>query len=88
MYDGDFLVYIALNKYDMKQLQSQLGTAKLNNMSRSFLYVFTEEGTAMLSSVLKTEKAAEVSVSIMRAFVKMKKYISNNLFNSNNYSKK
>ncbi|MBP3461936.1 MAG: ORF6N domain-containing protein [Bacilli bacterium] len=68
-----------LNKYDMKQLQSQLGTTKLNNMSRSFPYVFTEEGVAMLSAVLRTPIAEEVSIRIMEAFITMRKYISNNL---------
>ena len=42
-------------------------------------YVFTEEGVAMLSSVLKTEIAAKVSVRIMRAFVCMRKYIKENV---------
>ena len=42
-------------------------------------YAFTEEGVAMLSSILRTVVAEEVSISIMRAFVTMKKYISSNL---------
>ena len=42
-------------------------------------YAFTEEGVAMLSSILRTAVAEEVSISIMRAFVTMKKYISSNL---------
>ena len=41
-------------------------------------YVFTEQGVAMLSSVLRTSKASEVSVKIMRAFVEMKKFMLNN----------
>ena len=41
-------------------------------------YVFTEQGVAMLSSVLRTQKAALVSVSIMRVFVKMCRFINNN----------
>ena len=42
-------------------------------------YVFTEEGVAMLSSLLHTETAINTSILIMKAFVSMKKYISNNL---------
>ena len=42
-------------------------------------YVFTEQGVAMLSSVLKTKVAEEVSIKIMDAFVLMRKYISTNL---------
>ena len=42
-------------------------------------YVFTEEGVSMLSSVLKTEMASKVSINIMRAFVSMRKYLSEKL---------
>ena len=42
-------------------------------------YAFTEEGVAMLSAVLKTKVAEEISIKIMDAFVSMKKYISTNL---------
>ena len=60
-------------------LQSQVGTANINNMSRSLPYAFTEQGVAMLSAVLRTEVAEEVSIKIMDAFVAMRKYISSNL---------
>ena len=49
------------------------------NMSRSLPYAFTEQGVAMLATVIKTEIAEKVSIRIMDAFVSMKKYISNNL---------
>ena len=42
-------------------------------------YVFTEQGVAMLSSILRTEVAEEISIAIMDAFVSMRKYISLNL---------
>ena len=42
-------------------------------------YVFTEQGVAMLATVIHTNVASEVSVKIMRAFVAMRKYISNSL---------
>ncbi|CDE49866.1 toxin-antitoxin system toxin component Fic family [Firmicutes bacterium CAG:460] len=42
-------------------------------------FAFTEQGVAMLASVLKTEMASKVSVNIMRAFVLMRRYISTNL---------
>ena len=42
-------------------------------------YVFTEEGVAMLATVLKTKVAEDVSMNIMDAFVSMRKYISNSL---------
>ena len=42
-------------------------------------YAFTEEGVAMLSAILKSEIAVEISIKIMNAFVAMRKYIGNNL---------
>ena len=42
-------------------------------------YVFTEQGVAMLATVLRTSIASQMSVSIMRAFVTMRKFISKNL---------
>lgn len=68
--------YFRLTKEEDERLRFQNGTT---NMSRSLPHVFTEQGVAMLSSVLKTEVASNVSVGIMRAFVAMKKYISSTL---------
>ena len=69
--------YFQLTKDEYQNLWSQSGTA--NNMSRTLPYAFTEQGVAMLATVLKTGIAEKVSISIMRAFVAMKKYISSNL---------
>jgi len=41
-------------------------------------YVFTEQGVAMLSTVLHSDKAIEISISIMNAFVEMRRFILNN----------
>lgn len=51
-------------------------------MSRSNPRVFTEQGVMMLATILKSEVAVEVSVNIMDAFVKLRKYVSNSLMNS------
>lgn len=69
--------YFQLTKIEANNLWFQTETA--NKMSRSLPYAFTEQGIAMLSSVLRTAVAAKVSISIMRAFVTMRKYISHNL---------
>ena len=74
-FPNDF--YFQLTKIEMNNLWFQTETA--NKMSRTLPYVFTEQGVAMLSSVLRTDTAAKVSINIMRAFVEMRKYISNNL---------
>ena len=68
-----------LNEDEIKCLRFQFETANASNMSRTLPYVFTEQGVAMLSAVLKTDAAEEVSIRIMDAFVAMKKIISNSL---------
>ena len=73
-FPSDF--YFQLTDYEYNNLRFQNETS---NMSRTLPYVFTEQGVAMLATVLRTSVAAQVSVSIMRAFVILRKYISNNL---------
>ena len=68
--------YFQLTNDERNDLRFQSETA--NNMSRTLPYVFTEQGFAMLATVLRTEIAAKVSVTIMRAFVKMRHYINYN----------
>ena len=66
-----------LTENETKLLRFQNETT--NNMSRTLPYVFTEQGVAMLATVLKTEVADEMSIKIMDAFVTMKNYINTNL---------
>ena len=68
-----------LNDDEIKYLRFQFETANTSHMSRTLPYVFTEQGVAMLSAVLKTDVAEEVSIKIMDAFVAMKKIINNSL---------
>ena len=49
-----------------------------NNKIRSLPYVFTEQGVAMLATIIRTDVAATVSIDIMRAFVRMRNYIKYN----------
>ena len=62
-------------------LRSKFSTSSLNNYGgRRYLpRVFTEQGVAMLATILKSKVATEVSIKIMDAFVAMRKYISSNL---------
>ena len=71
-----FMFQLTEEEYNL--LRSQVVTAN-NNMSRNLPYVFTEQGVAMLSAVLRTPVAEEVSIKIMDAFVQMKKLIYNNI---------
>ena len=62
--------YFQLTNEETEKLWFQNGTA--NNMIRTNPHVFTEGGVAMLSSVLKTDIAAEMSIKIIRPFVCMR----------------
>lgn len=68
-----------LTESEVENLRSQSGTAKYNMMSRNLPCVFTEQGVAMLATILRTSVAEEVSIKIMDAFVAMRKYIGANL---------
>jgi len=61
--------------------RSQVGTLKVKQGEniKYLPHAFTEQGVAMLATILRTSIAAEVSIKIMRAFVEMRKYISTNL---------
>ena len=56
---------------------------KISKMTRTNPRVFTAQGISMLSTILKSKTAANVSIRIMDAFVEMKKFISNNLIKQN-----
>lgn len=66
--------------YKIKALIFQTGTLNKRGHNIKYLpYVFTEQGIAMLATVLRTDVAEEISIKIMDAFVIMRKYISSNL---------
>jgi len=74
-FPDDFM--FQLNKKEADILRFQLGTSKFGSGGRRYLpYVFTQEGIAMLSSVLKSERAVQVNIQIMRAFVKLRELMS------------
>ena len=74
----DFCFKISLDEYKNLKFQNETSSTNTYGGVRKEPYVFTEEGVAMLASVLKTKIASEVSVKIMRTFVHMRKYISVN----------
>ena len=77
-FPNDF--YFQLNENEYLNLKSQIGTANLAEHGgvRKMPYVFTEQGVAMLATVIRTDVAAKVSIDIMRAFVRMRNYIKYN----------
>ena len=74
--------YFRINENEFFSLKSKISTSK--GGSRKGHNVFTEQGIAMLSTILKSKVAVETSIRIMDAFVKMRKYISANLIEQDN----
>ena len=70
-----------LSDSEFYNLRSKFSTSSLENGYGGRRYnprVFTEEGVAMLSTVLKSKTATQVSIRIMDTFVSMRKFINNN----------
>ena len=70
-----------LTETEYENLRFQNGTSSSNNNyggRRYMPYVFTEQGIAMLSAVLKSDVAVEVSIKIMNSFVEMRKFLLSN----------
>ena len=71
-----------LTKKEIENLRFQFGTSSLekeNYGGRRYLpYAYTEQGISMLAGVLKNDIAIQVSISIIRAFIEMRKFIANN----------
>ena len=66
-----------LSKDEANPLRFQFGSLKRGQHAKYLSYAFTEQGVAMLSSVLKSKRAIQVNIAIMRVFVKLKEIISN-----------
>jgi hypothetical protein len=76
-FPNDFM--FQLTKEEFGYWRSQFATSNSDKLGlRHSPYVFTEQGVAMLSSVLNSERAIEVNIAIMRAFVKLRQILSTN----------
>ena len=67
-----------LNDSEVGFMVSQNAIPSIQSLGGYLPYVFTEQGVAAISAVLKSEKAADVSIAIMRAFVSMRKFLTQN----------
>ncbi len=75
-FPSQFMFQLTDDEY--KNLRSQFATssASVNYGGRRYMpYVFTEQGIAMLSAVLRSDVAVEVSIKIMNSFVEMRKFL-------------
>ncbi len=65
-----------LNRAEYANLKSQTVTSSWGGARRAAPYAFTEQGVAMLSSVLHSPRAVQVNIAIMRAFVKLREILA------------
>ena len=65
-----------LDKEEFEYLRCQIGTSSGHGGTRYLPYAFTEQGVSMLSAVLRSPTAIQVSISIIDAFVAMRNYIT------------
>ena len=80
-FPADFMFQVSAEEWD--RLRSQIVTSKtgISNArggTRYLPYAFTEQGVAMLSSVLRSPRAVEVNIAIMRTFVQLRRLMDSN----------
>ncbi len=77
-FPGDFMFQLTAEEWQGLIFQSGMSNAKgAGRGGRRYLpYAFTEQGVAMLSSVLSSERAIEVNIAIMRAFVSLREFLA------------
>lgn len=73
----DFMFQLTKNEWD--EMRSQFVTASQNKRNiNAFPYVFTEQGVAMLSGILNSDRAIAVNIQIMRVFTRIRKMLTDN----------
>ena len=75
-FPNDFMFALTTKEY--QSLRSQIGTLKRGEHSKYPPMAFTEQGVAMLSSVLNSPTAIDVNIQIIRVFTKMRELLLNN----------
>jgi len=78
-FPDDFM--LQLNKEEVDSLRSQIVTLKKGRgqHSKYLPYAFTEQGVAMLSSVLRSRRAIQVNIEIMRAFIRLRQMLASHV---------
>ena len=73
-FPDDFMFQINKDEYEI--LRCQIGILEKGRHAKYLPYVFTQEGVAMLSSVLKSKRAILVNIAIMRVFVRLRELLA------------
>jgi hypothetical protein len=76
LFPADFMFSLMENEIDLVVSQNVIPSKQ--HLGGAIPYAFTETGVAMLSSVLKSKRAREMNIAIMRAFVSLRKMLLNN----------
>ena len=74
-FPNDFMFQLSKEEYD-ELLRCQFGTLKRGQHSKYLPYAFTENGVAMLSSVLNSQRAIQVNIQIMRTFNQIREMLA------------
>lgn len=74
----DFMFQLDVRETEILKCQFGISSSNHGGRRRSLPYAFTEQGVAMLSSVLRSERAVQVNVAIMRAFVSLRRMLASN----------
>ncbi len=72
-FPGDFMFQLTKGEYE--SLRSQFVTLRRGQHRKYLPYAFTEQGVAMLSSVLNSKRAIQVNIQIMRTFIKLREML-------------
>lgn len=73
-FPDDFMFQLRIQ--EVRNLKSQIVTSIWGGARRALPYAFTEQGVAMLSSILRSKRAIQVNIAIMRAFVKLREMVA------------
>jgi ORF6N domain-containing protein len=76
-FPDDFMFH--LDAQEFAALKSQIVTSKQGGLRRAMPYAFTEEGVAMLSSILNSDRAIAVNITIMRVFVRLREMLASHV---------
>ena len=74
----DFMFQLAEDEWDEMRSQNVTSSSMKHRGGKYRPYAFTEQGVAMLSSVLRSKRAVEVNIAIMRTFVQLRRLMDSN----------
>ncbi len=75
-FPNDFMIQLSTEEWGILKSQFVISKTEKRGGTQKLPYAFTEQGVAMLSSVLKSKKAIDVNIAIMRAFVMLRQHLA------------